>query len=188
MVKLSWGELNLWPSDYLVALLSTTQIWLLVSFINFLYFKLSACGANTMHMLHGHCTHSMCMWNSPCTHPKHAIYMSETYLTQAAHALHTCHSHAIHRRHTFHMHTFMNAQAYCTTWKNATSSMHIQRMHTQCMHGPHKKHSSCTHATLTCIATYITYTSMLQACQRHTVCILHANRMPHRHACMPHSY
>ncbi len=36
--------------------------------------------------------------------------------------------------------------------------------------------------TLTCItyATYITYTSMLQACQRHAVCILHA--------CMPHSY
>jgi hypothetical protein len=116
--------------------------------------------------------------------------MSQTCLTQAAHALHTCHSHPIHRRHTFHMHTFMNAQAYCTTCKNATSSMHIQRIHTRCMHGPHKKHSSCTHATLTCItyATYITYTSMLQACQRHTVCILSANRMPHMHACMPHSY
>ncbi len=98
--------------------------------------------------------------------------MSQTCLTQAAHALRTCHSHGIHRWHTFHMHTFMNAQAYCTTCKNATSSMHIQRMHTRCMHGPHKKDSSCTRATLTCItyATYFTYTGMLQACQKHTLC------------------
>ncbi len=163
MVKLSFGELNLWPSDHLVAVLSTTLIWLLTFQVKFLDFNWNASGANTMHMLHGYCTHSKCMWTSPYTHPKHAIYMSQTCFTQAAHALHTCHLHAIHRRHTFHMYTFMNAQAYCTTCKNATSSMHIQPMHTRCKHDPHKKHSSCTHGTLTCItyATYITYTSML---------------------------
>ncbi len=110
--------------------------------------------------------------------------MSQTCLTQAALALHTCHSHAIHRQHTFHMHTFMNAQAYCTTCKNAISSMHIQHMHTRCMYGPHKKYSSCTHATLTCItyATFVTYTSMLHAKDTHCV---HLACKPHAtHACV----
>jgi hypothetical protein len=85
------------------------------------------------------------------------------------------------------MYTFMNAQAYCTTCKNATSSIHIQRMHTRCMHDPHKKHSSCTHATLTCI-TYATYSiSHPQVCWRHakdTHCV-HIAFKPHAtHACV----
>ncbi len=109
--------------------------------------------------------------------------MSQTCLTQAAHALHTCHSHAIHRRHPFHMHSSMNAQAYCTTCKNATSSMHIQRMHTRCMHGPHKKHFSCTHATLP--ASHTPHISHTQVCCRHATDTLCAYCMQTAcHTCM----
>jgi hypothetical protein len=108
--------------------------------------------------------------------------MSKTCLTQAPCALHTCDLHAKHRQHTFHMHTFMNAQAYCTTCKNATSSMHLQRMHKRCMHGPHKKCSSCTYAT------YVTYTSMLQACQRHTLCAYCMQTACHTCMCACHTH
>jgi hypothetical protein len=142
-----------------------------------------------LHTLHMHVKFTL---HTPCTHTPNMPYTCRKHvLTQTAHELHTCHSHAIHRRHTFHMHTFMNAQAYCTTCKNARSSMHIQRMHTQCMHGPHKKHSIWTHATLTYItdATYVTYISMMQAYQRHTLCEYCMQTACHTciHACQTHT-
>jgi hypothetical protein len=189
IVKLSCEELNFWTPDHLVALLSTTLFWLLIYWKIFCVSTYMHLG-QTMHMLHGHCKHSTCMWNLPCMHPKHAIDMSQTCLTQAAHALHTCRLHAIHRQHTFHIHTFMNAQAYCTTCKNA----HTVYAHTMYAWSTQE---TLTHATLTCI-TYATYHIHKYAAgmpKTHTVCILHANCMPHMHefmphmhACMPHSY
>jgi hypothetical protein len=102
--------------------------------------------------------------------------MSQTCLTQAAHALHTCHLHAIHRRHTFHMNTFINAQAYCTTCKNAISSHDVCMVHARNTHLHHICHICHIHK----------YAAGMP--KTHTMCILHANRMPHMHACMPHLY
>jgi hypothetical protein len=150
-------------------------------------FNLCASGANTMVMPHGHCTHSTCMWNSPCMHPKHAIHMSQTCLTQAARALHTCHSHAIHRQHTFHMHTFMNAQAYCTVLHarmpqaQCTYSVCINdvcMVHTRNTQAAHMPHSPASH---------MPHMSHTQVCCRHakdTHCV-HIACKPHaKHACL----
>jgi hypothetical protein len=89
------------------------------------------------------------------------------------------------------MHTFMNAQAYYMYYMQECHKLNAHTTYAHMMYAWSTQETLKLHTcTLTCItyATYITYTSMLQACQRHTVCILHANRMPHMHACMPHSY
>ncbi len=122
-------------------------------------------------------------------HTKHAIHMSQTCLMHAAHAPHTCHP--LCRLNTFQMQTFMHALAYYITCKNTTSLLHVHCMHTQCIRAPRKQHSSCTHATLTCIhRCHICYMRKYAAGipKTHTVCMLHANYMQHMHACMPHSY
>jgi hypothetical protein len=41
-----------------------------------------------------------------------------------------------------------------TKCKNITSLLHLNCMYPQCLHAPCKQHSSCTHATRTCITDY----------------------------------
>ncbi len=75
--------------------------------------------------------------------------------------------------------TFFSSQLYTV----CTHNVH--------MHAPWKQHSSCTHATLTCItdATDATCASMLQACQRHTLCAYCMQTTCHTcmHACHTHT-
>jgi hypothetical protein len=117
-----------------------------------------------LHMSYTHCmlvTFTLHTPNMPYTCHKAVLCMLHMHCILA-----TC----LPRLNYFQMHTFMLAQAYYMQERHKLAAIHCK--HIQCMHAPGKKHSSCTHATLTCIidATYATCASMWQACQRHKLC------------------
>ncbi len=134
--------------------------------------------------MHTVCTSHKCRKHDAC-----AIHMSQTCLLHAAHALHTCHSLAIYRLNTFDMHTFMHAQAYYMQerQKLAAQTLYAHMVYLCSMQTTLKLHKGHTHLHHRCHICYIRkYAAGMP--KTHTVCMLHANYMPHIHACMPHSY
>jgi hypothetical protein len=153
-------------------------------------------GICTSHTHHFACyTHTTCLWHSPCTHPACTHQTCHTHITNLSYAHCTCTAYlplACHRQaeHFSDAHIHASTGILHARTPQACCTYTYTYTYIRCMHAPRKQHSSSTHATLTCIkdATYATCASMLQACQRHTVCMLHVNYMPHMHACIPHSY
>ncbi len=148
---------------------------------------------------HAHFTNATNMLHVPHMHAyagrMHAahtpLHMSYTHRMLVTFTLHTpnmpytCHKPVLCM---LHMHCILAMEVQC---KKATNLLHVHSMHIQCMRAPRKQHSSCTHATLTCItdATYATCASMLQEGQRHTLCACCIQTTCHTcmHACHTHT-
>jgi hypothetical protein len=115
--------------------------------------------------------------------------MSQTCLMHAAHALHICHLLAICRLNTFHMHTFMHAQANYMQERHklAAHTLYAHTMYACSTQKTLKLHTCHTHLHHRCHICYMRKYAVGMP-KTHTVCMLHANYMPHMHACMPHSY
>jgi hypothetical protein len=82
------------------------------------------------------------------------------------------------------MHTFMHAQAYYMQERHKLAAHTLYACSTQTTLKLHTFH---THLHHRCHICYMLKCAAGKP-KTHTVCMLHANYMPHMHACMPHSY
>ncbi len=149
------------------------------------------------------CRYAHAAWALHTLH-MHVKFTLHTPCTRTPNMPYTCHKPVLHK---LHMHCILATRvpyigstlSTCThSWMHRHIVLHARTPQAQCTYSVcthdvcvvHTRNTQAAHMPLICItdATYVTNTSMLQACQRHTVCILHANRMPHMHECMPHSY
>jgi hypothetical protein len=177
--KFFMGRIKHLPSDYLIALLTTTLFWLLTSIINLYLFQVmciclvqthyahAAWALHTLHMhvkftLHSPCTHTPNMpykYNKPVLYRLHVYCILATRMPYIGGTISTC-THL-----WMHGHIVLQArmpQAQCTY---SVCTRNVCIVHTRNTQGAHMSHSPASQMP----HMYVTYTSMLQAYQRHTI-------------------